>query len=222
MYGSACVWSWEQGPLDCNIIRPYYRSFLYNHAKQILSLSLQFLELSIVPSSLAILCTILCCMEHRSILSIVPSSLAIVRRVETQNESLQPSEWRINKPFFLLKHSKFVIAWSFFTVELCCKDMMSLSSFDSSPYYYFYFGCKIRVILRRHTVIQAPYVARHETPILCFPQAWIDTDPLKGEEERAHHWQNLTYRKNMDVNGSGDLTLGAQANLVDVEVPPNS
>lgn len=53
MYGSACVWSWEQGPLDCNIIRPYYRSFLYNHAKQVQSLSLQFLELSIAPSSLA-------------------------------------------------------------------------------------------------------------------------------------------------------------------------
>jgi hypothetical protein len=28
-------------------------------------------------------------------------------------------------------------------VVLCCKDMMSLSSFDSS-HYYFYFGCKIR------------------------------------------------------------------------------
>lgn len=42
------------------------------------------------------------------------------------------------------KALKFVIAWSFFTVVLCCKDMMSFSSFDSSPYYYFYFGCKIR------------------------------------------------------------------------------
>lgn len=40
------------------------------------------------------------------------------------------------------KALKFVIAWSFFTVVLC-KDMMSLSSFDSS-HYYFYFGCKIR------------------------------------------------------------------------------